>query len=252
MDLIGLALQKLSRALLRFPRTNPTRSLDSQYSTIGYDPNGPPTARLLDVALAAVQHARGEDLTEIAGRMTTSPRWPERWPGEHYHLLAGLVSTLRPTVVVEIGTYQGLSALALEKRLPPGGVVHTFDVIPWSEIPGQALRAEDFATGRIVQHLDDLTATDAFERHRALLERAEFLFVDAAKDGRMEQVFLDRFATLRFAHDPIVLFDDVRVWNMLGIWRGITRPKLDLVSFGHWSGTGLIDWNGTVPARPRG
>lgn len=38
------------------------------------------------------------------------------------------------------------------------------------------------------------------------------------------------------------LFDDIRVWNMLAIWRGIRRPKLDLTSFGHWSGTGLVDY----------
>ncbi len=38
------------------------------------------------------------------------------------------------------------------------------------------------------------------------------------------------------------MFDDIRVWNMLEIWRGIRRPKLDLTSFGHWSGTGLVDY----------
>jgi hypothetical protein len=30
--------------------------------------------------------------------------------------------------------------------------------------------------------------------------------------------------------------------NMIGIWRGIRHPKLDLTSFGHWSGTGLVEW----------
>jgi hypothetical protein len=29
---------------------------------------------------------------------------------------------------------------------------------------------------------------------------------------------------------------------MLGVWRGIARPKLDLTSFGHGSGTGLVRW----------
>jgi len=32
--------------------------------------------------------------------------------------------------------------------------------------------------------------------------------------------------------------------NMVGIWRRVTRPKFDITSFGHWSGSGLIDWNG--------
>jgi hypothetical protein len=41
----------------------------------------------------------------------------------------------------------------------------------------------------------------------------------------------------------LVVFDDIRVMNMVATWRRIARPKLDLTSFGHWSGTGLIDWN---------
>lgn len=41
---------------------------------------------------------------------------------------------------------------------------------------------------------------------------------------------------------PILVFDDIRAWNMLAIWREIRMPKLDLTSFGHWSGTGLVDW----------
>lgn len=57
-----------------------------------------------------------------------------------------------------------------------------------------------------------------------------------------EQHFLDLFERVSFARGPVAMFDDVRVWNMLSIWRGVSRPKLDLTSFGHWSGTGLIDY----------
>ena len=27
-------------------------------------------------------------------------------------------------------------------------------------------------------------------------------------------------------------------------WRCVSRPKFDITSLGHWSGSGLIDWNG--------
>jgi hypothetical protein len=40
------------------------------------------------------------------------------------------------------------------------------------------------------------------------------------------------------------MFDDIRFWNMLRIWRNVAAPKLDITSFGHWSGTGLVDWAG--------
>ncbi|WP_164546837.1 MULTISPECIES: hypothetical protein [unclassified Variovorax] len=42
----------------------------------------------------------------------------------------------------------------------------------------------------------------------------------------------------------MIVFDDIRVMHMVDTWRRIARPKMDLSSFGHWSGTGLIDWNG--------
>ncbi|MGH7312141.1 MAG: hypothetical protein ACREJV_03130 [Candidatus Rokuibacteriota bacterium] len=44
-------------------------------------------------------------------------------------------------------------------------------------------------------------------------------------------------------------------WNMLAIWREIRMPKLDVTSFGHWSGTGLVEWtepSGTPPDRAAG
>jgi len=40
-----------------------------------------------------------------------------------------------------------------------------------------------------------------------------------------------------------VIFDDIRDLNMLQFWRDIAPPKLDLSSFGHWTGTGLVRWN---------
>jgi len=205
---------------------------------------GQPSQRLLEIAAAAVAIAPSEDLSEISARIQTGPRWPDVWPGEHYKLLSGLVRTLRPQVVVEIGTYRGHSALALARNLPPEGRLYTFDVIPSDRIPGNILLPEDFRGGKLQQVIADLTAPTTDPAHRALLESAGLIFVDAANDGAMEARVLDRFESLRFANDPIVVFDDIRVWNMLRIWRDVTRPKLDLTSFGHWSGTGLIDWNG--------
>jgi len=55
----------------------------------------------------------------------------------------------------------------------------------------------------------------------------------------------DWIRSVRFAAPPLIIMDDIRVWNMLAIWRRIDRPKLDLTSFGHWTGTGLVDWTQT-------
>ena len=206
------------------------------------DDESRPNDRLIDVALDAIGVARGLSLEHLDQRLEGPPYWPSIWPGEHYRLLAALTRVLEAETVVEIGTATGLSALAFRDGLPAGGRVVTFDLVPWREYPGTVLRDEDFADGRIEQHLDDLSTPGGLAKHRDLLAGAGLVFVDAAKDGKQEQRFLDLFETVRFTRRPIVVFDDIRQWRMLKIWREVRRPKLDLTSFGHWSGTGLVDF----------
>jgi len=206
------------------------------------DDVGKATPELVDLAIRAASEARTVDLTHISQRITAGPRWPDVWPGEHYKLLAGIVKVLQPRTAVEIGTEKGLSALSLLKYAPPDARLVTFDLIPWKQCPGHVLRDSDFADGRLIQHLDDLSQSIGFGKHRALIESADLIFVDAAKDGAQEWRFLHYFAQCRFREPPLIVFDDIRVWNMLAVWRSIDRPKLDLTSFGHWSGTGLVRW----------
>jgi predicted O-methyltransferase YrrM len=202
-----------------------------------------PSDWLLDVALAAADAARRVDLTAVSGRIVPPGiRYPDVWPGEHYRFLAALVQTLAPQIVVEIGTAEGLSALTLRRFLPSGGRVVTFDIIPWNEFPGSVLKADDFADGCLSQQLDDLSDPDSYKRHEPVLAAADLLFVDAPKDGNFEPAFLRLLESTRRAQRLLVVLDDVRLINMVGVWRAIQRPKLDVTSFGHWSGTGLVEW----------
>lgn len=203
-----------------------------------------PNDRLLDVSLAAVQAARSVDHTDIVSRMLEYPHWPNMNPGEHYKLLSGLVSVLQPKTVIEIGTATGYSALAMKKFLPQDGRIVSFDIVPWKEFPKCTLRDEDFADGRVSQEIADLTDLKIIDKYRPLLEQADFIFIDAAKDGMQEQVFINNFNTIVFKGKPIFMFDDIRLMNMIHIWNRLDKPKLDLTSFGHWAGTGLVDWLG--------
>ena len=69
------------------------------------------------------------------------------------------------------------------------------------------------------------------------------IFADGPKDGRFEREMLQRFAEIGLPKAPIIILDDIRTWNMLSIWREIRHPKLDITSFGHWTGTGLMEWD---------
>jgi predicted O-methyltransferase YrrM len=197
---------------------------------------------LLDLAVRAVSRAQKVAVADLVRRMKAPPYYPDVWPGEHYKLLASLVQELQPRLVIEIGTSTGLSALAMYSHLQPSARLVTFDITPWQKFEDTVLTDAEFADGRLKQVIADLGNRIIFDQHADVLRSADFIFLDGPKDGVFEQQFLDYLSILNPVNQPVLVFDDIRVWNMLRIWREIDRPKLDLTSFGHWSGTGLVHW----------
>jgi predicted O-methyltransferase YrrM len=212
-----------------------------------------PSDRLISIALEAISKAREVDLEDLCGRIKNPPFYPNVWPGEHYKLLAGLALALKPREVVEVGTSMGLSALAIKKYLSPESKLFTFDIQDWRFHPDYALKREDFADDRLVQFLDDLSDPSTCAKYGDLLKKADLICLDAAKDGISEIRFLENFDCVPLREGSLLVLDDIRLWNMLKIWREISMPKLDLTSFGHWSGTGLVEWrakSGGLESRP--
>jgi len=242
MTLIERAKQKA----LRWANPLPFKCRHLEYSVISSvdDEPGRPTQRLLEIAIAAISEARTIDLSSISKRITQGPDYPAIWPGEHYKLLAALMRVLKPRKVIEVGTFRGISALSILAGLPQTSTLTTVDIVPWEKIDPSAFTVADFQDGRLKQVLGDLSTNAFFDQFRSELSECDFLFIDAPKNVVFETAVLANLETIRLKEDAIVLFDDIRQWNMLSIWRKIARPKLDLTSFGHWTGTGMIDWNG--------
>ncbi len=218
------------------------RHVKRTYVTSPDDRPGAPTREMILLALDAARQSLDTDLSEIGARIPSGPRWTDLWPGEHYRLLAAFVRLLQPKAVVEVGTFTGLSSLALKQLLPAGSTVHSFDLIPWREIPGTILRESDFQDGRLVQILGDLADPAFFAKHANLFSDATLIFADGPKDGKFEPAFYRQLNALSRSTDAWVLWDDILDLHMLQLWRDIERPKLDLTSFGHWTGTGLMHW----------
>jgi Methyltransferase domain len=205
-----------------------------------------PSKRLLALAVDLVRHLPAATHPMLSVRSGGSPRWFDVFPGEHYHLLTTLARALKAQTVWEFGTDTGMGTLALLEGLEPPGRVYTVDVDPISQKPNPWLNSNDLDSGRVFQIVSDMKDPSIFARYSNELESADLIFVDGPKDGFTEAAFLERLARARFRNRPIVVFDDIRLMNMVSIWRAVSRPKLDLTSFGHWSGTGLIDWSGSV------
>ncbi|MES2308904.1 MAG: methyltransferase [Verrucomicrobiota bacterium] len=224
---------------------SPVTALDARNSILFplEDSPGKPTDELIEFSLKAAHGAMKIDLSEISSRIADCHlKTPDTWPGQHYKLLASMVQLIQPKLIIEIGTASGYSCLSLKKFLPEHGKVVTFDIVPWKQYPDVILQESDFADGRLKQQIADLTQPHVFNSFSKLIGEADFMFVDAAKDGVMEQTFLNFFETVRFQKPLFIFFDDIRLWNMLAIWRNIQRPKLDITSFGSWCGSGLIHW----------
>lgn len=206
------------------------------------DEIGRPTPWLIDIALSAARGAARADLSMVSKRLNASPNYCDVWPGEHYKLLAALVQLLSPKRVVEIRTATGLSALAMKRYLPADARLLTFDIVPWTSFPNTVLTNEDFSDGSLIQATVDLCNPEVCGKLAGELSSAELIFFDAAKDVITERRLIENFKKINFVRTPLVIFDDIRLWNMLEIWREISAPKLDITSFGHWSGTGLVEW----------
>lgn len=209
-------------------------------------PHDRSSARLWEIVAGVLPLVRDTSLPILEDRH--APAYVHLWPGEHYRLLAALVRLLKPSLILEIGTYRGHSALAMLPELEANARIVTMDVVAWTDTQDCLLRPEDFQDGRLVQVIVDVGDSQEAERQADLLRSADLIFVDAAKDGMLERRILANFETVGLKDGVVVVFDDIRLWNMLAIWRGISRPKLDVTSLGHYSGTGLIDWSGFGPA----
>jgi len=206
-----------------------------------FDNPGEAPRRLIEVSLEAIRATLNDVSLDDLAKRTNSPDYFTIWPGEHYKLLAGFMKVLKPKVVIEIGTDTGLSALVLKKFLPAGGKVVTFDLRPWKTVDESVLTDADFADGQLEQRLIDLAEPEHFEKNRSLMESAEFFFVDGPKNISFEKALMKQLATINYKTPPIMLWDDTRLPSMVKFWRELERPKLDLTSFGHWSGTGLVE-----------
>ena len=205
-----------------------------------HDAPGKPDERLLTVISPLAEAARNATLPLLQDRSVPPDVFD--WPGEHYKLLEALIKVLACRNVIEIGTFSGLSSLAILGALPPSGTLATFDIIPWNQIAGTHLRQTDFDPTRFVQRVCDLKDHKSFQLHRKLFEEADLIFIDGPKDGAFERAILSALASLRRPKPFFVLLDDIRIWKMLPIWRGLTHPKLDLTSLAHYTGTGLVHW----------
>lgn len=241
-----LGVRRLIRRALRCdPPGPPFSSRDrapSMVFSLDDDPNGP-TETLLDLVFDAGRLCSRISLADIRDSRR-SAELVDAWPGEQYRFLAAVVQTLRPRTVVEIGTFVGLSTIVMKQFLPLDGRIITYDITGWRTLESPCFVDADFKDGRLEQRIADLSDPVTCAAHRDILEAADLLFIDGPHDGETETRMIANFRQIAFRRPPLLVFDDIRLWTMLKFWRELALPKMDVTSFGHWSGTGVAEWTG--------
>jgi predicted O-methyltransferase YrrM len=201
-----------------------------------------PTKELIELSLQASTKALEIDLSFLNSRVKEKPFYHEIWPGEHYKLLAALTQILQPKRIIEIGTATGISALSMQSFLPEEGKISSFDLHPWNHLPNTILKEADFANGNLEQFDADLTDPGICSQFHPIFQEADLIFIDVTHDGEVEKKLMQNLEKISFSKKVYLLFDDIRFWTMLAFWRELPYPKIDLTSFGHWSGTGLVEF----------
>lgn len=233
IDLWRNLYARLSRKVLRRPG-----GMHFEPSVICSPDGTGPSDYLIELALKAIGIAHHEHIN-IEATAPADARYFNIFPGEHYRLLKAIIKGTNPARVVEIGTFTGMGSFAMKQGLSAGRLT-TFDIVPWESFDTHLTR-KDFDSGMVTQILSDLSNGSEFEKYLSLLDEADIIFLDAPKDGRFEYQMMDKFRRLSPRTGRLLVLDDIRFVNMVELWRGIRSPKLDITSFGHWSGTGLVD-----------
>ena len=200
-----------------------------------------PSFKLIEVIIKSL------DLAFKTNLLCGKPNLPDThflnvFPGEHYRLLNAIVKASGAKNVVEIGTYTGMGTLALQDGISDISIV-TFDIIEWDKLPFPShFDKSDIDGKRIKQVIGDLSNDSFFFENIDTLNAAEIIFMDAPKNNIFEYEMAEKFSRLSPTNKPkYLIIDDIQFLNMIDFWRAIASPKLDISSFGHWSGTGIVD-----------
>lgn len=200
-----------------------------------------PSVKLIEVIVKSVDLASKNNL--LCGKPNlTDSQFLNVFPGEHYRLLNAIVRVAGAKKVVEIGTFTGMGTLALQDGIDDISIV-TYDIIEWDKLPLPShFDKSDIDGRRINQVIGDLSDDVFFSKNINILNEAEIIFMDAPKDDVFEYKMAEKFSRLSPSNNPkFLIIDDIQFINMIDFWRSINSPKLDISSFGHWSGTGIVD-----------
>jgi predicted O-methyltransferase YrrM len=143
---------------------------------------------------------------------------------EHYRLLSYIGYLFNKEILIDIGTNNGCSALALAQN--ESNSVISYDIIKFEETKLINKENIEFKIENILNNL-------------SVINRTRFIFLDANQDGVFEVTLVNKL--IEKGYKGILIIDDINLNSeMKDFWKNINLEKHDLTKLGHDTGTGLI------------
>jgi predicted O-methyltransferase YrrM len=157
---------------------------------------------------------------------------------EPYRLLHHMASLFNNCTIIDLGTSNGGSALALSQNLT--NQIYSFDIVDRFEI--SYLQNNGFENMPSLKNCDFIV-TQNFIKYLDTFLDSQFIYLDIAHDGIWEKILIDLL--IKYNYKGLMILDDIHAFpEMKKIWDTIDIKKIDVTKYGHWSGTGVLDFNG--------
>lgn len=160
---------------------------------------------------------------------------------EPYRLLYYFATLFNDSTLIDLGTSNGGSALALSHN--ETNQIISFDIQERSET---SYYQNNNTFEKVPKFKNvDFIISENFMKYIELFLKAPFIYLDIAHDGIWENILLE--SLINNNYKGLVMMDDIHEFpEMKKIWNKISFKKFDLTKYGHWSGTGIIDFNNNI------
>lgn len=178
----------------------------------------------------AVQHTSGEDelLTRLYRETHLRTVYPRMASGHFQGKLLEMISKMiRPSTILEIGTFTGYSAICLAKGLTEKGLLHTIDINDELADMARKYFTEAGLERKIILHTGD-----ARQIIPTLSEPFDLVFIDGDKGQYLE--YYEK-AMLKLKTGGFLLADNV-LWNgkVLPEYQGRDKETSGILAFNNF------------------
>ena len=173
--------------------------------------------------------------------LVNSNYYEEKSGIQEYRLYSYLSTFFNNTTILDIGTFDGRSAIALSHN--ENNKIISYDICNHINNNHHQIYSKKNISFNIKNVLDDL--------NEELIKNVKIVMIDIDHYETIETVIINKLKQLNFS--GLIILDDITnhpdpVMNlcMNKLWNNITDTKYDFTKYGHWSGTGIIVMNDDI------